>query len=129
MRTRVRFRRDSVFSMSFGQSSGPAASGKQLAYLLSLIKLDGHDGFRDALGPLGLTQRQAGGKFSVKEASTLIDQLINGPGEEPTFAEQRVDQKLVDQRADLLRGVPADALVAELERRGWVCHSPHLASV
>ena len=62
--------------MAFGQQSGPPASHKQIQYLESLLRKAGHDGFRDARGPLGLTQRQAGGKFTKDEASTLIDQLL-----------------------------------------------------
>ena len=62
--------------MAFGQQSGPPASHKQLQYLEALLRKAGHDGFRDARGPLGLTQRQAGGKFTKDEASTLIDQLL-----------------------------------------------------
>ena len=62
--------------MSFGRQSGPPASAKQVKYLLSLIEKDGHTGFRDARGPLGLTQRQAGGKFTKGEASELIDRLL-----------------------------------------------------
>ena len=62
--------------MSFGKQSGPPASDKQVAYLLSLLRQAGHEGFREARHPLGLTQRQAGGKFSGREASALIDQLL-----------------------------------------------------
>ena len=63
--------------VSFGQQSGPPASAKQLSYLLSLVKKAGYEGFRDARHPLGLTQRQAGGKFTGKEASELIDRLLS----------------------------------------------------
>ena len=59
--------------MAFGQAAGPPASAKQIAYLESLLKQKGHDSFRDARHPLGLTQRQAGGKFTKQEASELID--------------------------------------------------------
>ena len=38
----------------------------------------GYEGFRDARGPLGLTQRQGGGKFTRDEADTLIAQLQDG---------------------------------------------------
>ena len=43
---------------------GPPATDKQLAYLLSLLRKEGYDGFRDARRPLGLTQRQGSGKFT-----------------------------------------------------------------
>jgi hypothetical protein len=111
--------------MSFG-STAPPASAKQVAYLLSLVKNAGHDGFRDARGPLGLTQRQSAGKFSRVEASTLIDLLVNGeeggdvpPHAAPTGEVISATQRLALDRAELLRGMPADLLAAELERRGW----------
>lgn len=62
--------------MSFGQSNGPTASAKQLQYLEALLGKAGYASFREARHPLGLTQRQAGGKFSTSEASALIEQLL-----------------------------------------------------
>ena len=125
--------------MSFGQSA-PSASPKQIAYLLSLVKQAGHDGFRDGRGPLGLTQRQAAGKFSKSEASTLIDLLLNGEangdggGHERGGADsgataisgERISatERLALDRADLLRGMPAELLAGELERRGWAVSAP-----
>jgi hypothetical protein len=70
--------------MSFGQGSGPPASAKQLQFLLDLLQAAGHDSFREARYPLGLTQRQAGGKFTTKEASELIDQLTGAAEERDT---------------------------------------------
>lgn len=61
--------------MAFGQSSGPPATGKQLNELLELLEAAGHSDFRDARGPMGFTQRQAGGKFSRDEADEFIEQL------------------------------------------------------
>lgn len=138
--------------MAFGQQSGPPASAKQMKYLLSLVQEAGHDGFRDARHPLGLTQRQAGGKFTSREASELIDRLLAGevadpddaddPGDGPgprsgrgarstdlrhDAAAERARQRLDDQRAELLAGMPADLLVVELERRGWTCWPPDQA--
>jgi len=140
--------------MAFGQQSGPPASAKQLNYLLSLVQAAGHDGFRDARHPLGLTQRQAGGKFSGGEASDLIDRLLAGefdegdeiasrdtpaparsaaaparrsaarPDRRSEVAVERAQQRLDDQRAELIAGVPADDLAAELGRRGWTCTPP-----
>jgi hypothetical protein len=140
--------------MSFGQSA-PSASPKQIAYLLSLVKQAGHDGFRDARGPLGLTQRQAAGKFSKSEASTLIDLLLNGEGSgddggaygsrhdgsrhdssrhdssgvgggATAISGERISatERLALDRADLLRGMPAELLAGELERRGWAVTAP-----
>ncbi len=116
--------------MSFGQSA-PSASPKQIAYLLTLVKKAGHDGFRDGRGPLGLTQRQAAGKFSRSEASTLIDLLVNGEtngdeGGATAISGERISatDRLALDRAELLRGMPAELLAAELERRGWVVTAP-----
>jgi hypothetical protein len=121
--------------MSFGQSA-PSASPKQIAYLLSLVKQAGHDGFRDGRGPLGLTQRQAAGKFSKSEASTLIDLLLNSEASEDDAASvesgataisgERISatERLALDRADLLRGMPAELLAGELERRGWAVSAP-----
>jgi hypothetical protein len=118
--------------MAFGQQSGPPASHKQLQYLEALLRKAGHDGFRDARGPLGLTQRQAGGKFTKDEASTLIDQLLEadpeveapiGRGEatrEPTSAADRLEA----DRVHALKGMPATLLAEELERRGWTVTAP-----
>jgi hypothetical protein len=119
--------------MSFGQSA-PSASPKQIAYLLSLVKQAGHDGFRDGRGPLGLTQRQAAGKFSKSEASTLIDLLLNGETSDDgdaansasAISGERISatERLALDRAELLRGMPAELLAGELERRGWAVSAP-----
>jgi hypothetical protein len=61
--------------MAFGQSSGPPASGRQIQELLALLNDAGHVDFRDARGPMGFTQRQAGGKFTSAEADEFIEQL------------------------------------------------------
>jgi hypothetical protein len=61
--------------MAFGQVSGSPASAKQVRELLDLLQAAGHSDFRDARGPMGFTQRQAGGKFSRDEAQAFIDQL------------------------------------------------------
>src|SRR5215218_9261898 len=67
--------------MAFGQASGPPASAKQIAYLASLLQDAGYDTFREARHPFGLTQRQAGGKFTTSEASHLIDRLLGNAEE------------------------------------------------
>jgi hypothetical protein len=115
--------------MAFGDNSGPPASPKQLSYLKSLLKAAGHDDFRSARREYGLTQRQAGGKFSSREASALIDRLTgNEPSEPPPVlgrgevAPPPIDAS--DPRAHLLRGLPASLLADELERRGWTVSPP-----
>jgi hypothetical protein len=102
--------------MAFGQPQGPPASKRQLDRLLDLVIAAGHDGFRDARGPLGLTQRQANGKFTRDEADELIEQLESGESGEavvPLTAEERA-----------LRSMSAEAIAAELQRRGWVVMEP-----
>jgi hypothetical protein len=123
--------------MAFDQRSGPPASTKQMAYLRSLLKAAGHDDFRTARREFGLTQRQSGGKFTSKEASALIDRLLgNEPAEpepEPELAAPATSSRTAvasgvsdeDGRwADLVRGIPADVLAGELERRGWSVTPP-----
>jgi hypothetical protein len=61
--------------MAFGQQSGPPATARQVKELLGLLQGLGHTDFRDARGPMGFTQRQAGGRFTSDEAAALIDRL------------------------------------------------------
>jgi hypothetical protein len=118
--------------MAFGQQSGPPASHKQLQYLEALVRKAGHDGFRDARGPLGLTQRQAGGKFTRDEASTLIDQLLAADPEveapigagRATLEQTSAADRLEAERVQALKGMPASLLADELRRRDWVVQEP-----
>lgn len=108
--------------MSFGQASGPPASAKQVSYLLALVKAAGHDDFRSARHPLGLTQRQAGGKFTTREASELIDLLVNGETAEPDSApppQQTREPARPVKESNPLSGFPAAVLADELRRRGY----------
>lgn len=118
--------------MAFGQQSGPPASHKQLQYLEALVRRAGHDGFRDGRGPLGLTQRQAGGKFTRDEASALIDQLLAadpavevpiGAGR-ATMEQTSAADRLEAERVQMLAGMPASLLADELGRRGWSVQAP-----
>jgi hypothetical protein len=131
--------------MAFGQQSGPPATGRQVRELVDLVVAAGHADLRDARHALGLTQRQAGGKFTRDEAQTLIDQLLeaehqgsdDGLGEGdggaapaeatvPAPVRQKAaaaDRKAVEQ-ARSLRRVPDEVLAAELQRRGWVVVQP-----
>ncbi|CAN5519780.1 hypothetical protein BH10ACT2_BH10ACT2_05950 [soil metagenome] len=116
-------------------ASGPPASQKQVAYLASLLEKAGYASFREARHPFGLSQRQAGGKFSIQEASQLIDQLLNSdisPDNPPAAGgdianEVGIDaanEKIRATQATMLRGVPADLLSDELMRRGWSVRGP-----
>jgi hypothetical protein len=114
--------------MAFGQPSGPPASHKQIALLQSLLAAIGHDDFRTARHEFGLTQRQAGGKFSVQEAAALIERLEGSEPAEPAEpqAPPTVQRREVAQRprTTTLRDMPADQLATELERRGWIVIPP-----
>ena len=117
--------------MPFGQASGPPASHKQLQYLEALVRQAGHDGFRDARGPLGLTQRQAAGKFTRDVASALIDALVQDEaGAERAVAEPAHGGAVAgtadaaDTEPSPLAHLPASALADELARRGWVVQPP-----
>ncbi|MEN9646983.1 MAG: hypothetical protein RL238_3652 [Actinomycetota bacterium] len=111
--------------MSFGQASGPPASAKQIRELLTLLEAAGHADFRDARGPMGFTQRQAGGKFTRDEAQAFIDELEQAAyeTEAPAASPAAAPPPTVAQRrlaADAaLRGVSDERLAAELRRRGW----------
>ncbi|MEQ1873262.1 MAG: hypothetical protein ABL953_06000 [Ilumatobacteraceae bacterium] len=116
-------------------ATGPPASTKQVAYLASLLEKAGYASFREARHPMGLNQRQAGGKFTVQEASALIDQLLNTdvsphadvPAAGGAMADIGIDaanEKVRATQATMLRGVPAELLSDELLRRGWSVRAP-----
>lgn len=108
---------------SFGQQSGPPATARQVKELLGLLQEAGHTDFRDARGPMGFTQRQAGGRFTRDEADAFIELLQEtGPGDEaPAPAAPTRRLSAVEQS---LSRVPASQLAAELQRRGWIVVEP-----
>ena len=115
--------------MAFGQQQGRPASAKQVQYLLALLQAAGHEGFRDARGPMGFTQRQAGGKFTIDEASAFIDQLTSASeaadGVVPAPAPSAAPATAAPPKTvRSIRDIPDDRLVAELERRGWTVTPP-----
>jgi len=118
--------------MAFGQQSGPPATAKQVQELLELLHVAGHTDFRDARGPMGFTQRQAGGRFTRDETTAFIDRLQEqGHAEAPTSrpgadrAPAAVQPPLAGPAGDrALRRMPAEHLAAELERRGWIVIPP-----
>ncbi|MGH8923015.1 MAG: hypothetical protein ACRDZY_02535, partial [Acidimicrobiales bacterium] len=91
----------------------------------------GHSDFRDARGPIGLTQRQAAGKFTRDEAAAFIEQLqgAESPKAAPAAlpaappAATAPTSGLWTERKTL-RDVPAEHLAAELRRRGWTATEP-----
>lgn len=112
--------------MAFGQTSGPPATGKQLQTLLDLLNDAGHIDFRDARGPMGFNQKQAGGRFTRDEAEVFIEQLDVAAELGAT-----IDATSADGPATRLPpGDPALAsftdqqVAAEMQRRGWVVLEP-----
>jgi hypothetical protein len=133
--------------MAFGQPSGPPATARQLRELTALLDSAGHSSFRDARGPLGLTQRQGGGRFTQDEAAVLIarleadaeDQAVSddGPADGPDAPPARVIPRRAqtvpaatraERLARQLEQVPEEMLVEELRRRGWALIPPSLAN-
>lgn len=132
--------------MAFGQSSGPPATARQLKALLALLHDAGHADFRDARGPMGFTQRQAGGRFTSDEADAFIRQLEDAadsgaddgadPGANPRQAEEDAGVAGVQPRPKsagqvkpsaeerAVRRLSDGVLAAELQRRGWVVMEP-----
>jgi hypothetical protein len=112
--------------MAFGQASGPPASHRQVQQLLELLNAAGHVDFRDARGPMGFTQRQAGGKFTADEAAAFIDQLEraehDGADVTDAVAVPSIAPATAAERA--ARKLPDAVLAAELQRRGWIVVEP-----
>ena len=109
-------------TMTFGKQSGPPASARQVQELLALLREAGHAGFRDARGPMGFTQRQAGGKFTRDEAAAFIDRLQDAEFDASAPAAAPTARQSADEQA--LRHMPAEQLAAELRRRGWIATKP-----
>ena len=109
--------------VSFAQQ-GPPASAKQVAYIQALMRKAGYDDFRSARTEYRLTQRQARGKFTMSEASALIDRLTSTDGDNPTVSVSEEPDTLDSAQALLIRGFPADVLADELRRRGWTVGEP-----
>ncbi|MFM8601426.1 MAG: hypothetical protein ACKODP_05045 [Actinomycetota bacterium] len=120
--------------MAFGQPSGPPASAKQVRELLELLVAAGHADFKDARGPMGFTQRQAGGKFTRDEADEFIvrlqeeAELAEATGQAPESAPLAVVPRPTSAARPVasrsLAKVPDEELAAELQRRGWVVVQP-----
>lgn len=125
--------------MAFGQSAGPPASPKRVAELAAVHEARGFDSFREARHPIGLTQRQAAGRFTNAEVEELLARLESEPGDggepdggepaggesvggEPTAA--RVDRRRRSQQEELVVRLDAGVMATELVNRGWCCIPP-----
>lgn len=123
--------------MTFGQANGPPASHRQISDLLTLLNEAGHTDFRDARGPMGFTQRQAGGKFTRDEADAYIQMLMDVTSDEPPTDDAHAptpkqprrgpvtasERKAATAKAQITK-MPSDLLAAELQRRGWAVIEP-----
>ncbi len=118
--------------MAFGQASGSPATHSQMRELTELLQAAGHSDFRDARGPMGFTQRQAGGKFTRDEADEFIATLQeaaegkpDAPVEPVAAATPTRSKPAQRTRPDAQLGKFSDQqLAAELQRRGWVVMEP-----
>jgi hypothetical protein len=108
--------------MAFGQQSGPPASSRQVQQLLALVQGAGHRDFRDARGPMGFTQRQAGGRFTRDEADEFIKRLQDGDSDPAERVEAQGWRHSAQEQ--LLAHLPAEPLAAELRGRGWMVIEP-----
>ena len=134
--------------MAFGQASGPPASARQIQELAELLEARGFDSFKEARHPFGLTQRQAGGKFTVDEATELIERLTaeaeigvesdtdqgavaaGGAAGPPATtrsrraARDRVAPRALRRQEDLAVELLSEVMATELTNRGWCCIPP-----
>jgi hypothetical protein len=110
--------------MAFGQSPGRPATGRQVNELLELLNQAGHTDFRDARGPMGFSQRQAGGKFTADEATAFIDQLNDEVEFGAGAGVPAVPTTKLTAADRALRDIPDATLASELQRRGWIVVEP-----
>jgi hypothetical protein len=109
--------------MPFAQPSGPPATHRQVDELLGLLQEAGHTDFRDARGPMGFTQRQAGGRFTRDEATAFIEQLHEAE-ESGTASVATAPARRLSAAEQAVRRIPTPELAAELQRRGWIVVEP-----
>ena len=103
--------------MAFGQQSGPPASAKQVSEIESLLERAGFSSLREARHIYGLTQRQAGGRFTRTEADELIARLLAGEGElDSDAAADAVDAIVIAEQRAAKRGAPVPAAGRSLPR-------------
>src|SRR5215207_4594642 len=113
--------------MAFGQAAGPPANPRRVAELAALLAAQGYDSFREARHPFGLTQRQAGGKFTNAEVDQLIEalQAAGDDAEEVAPATPApVDARRRSRQEELAVTLDAEVLATELVNRGWCCIAP-----
>ena len=90
--------------------------------LLALLQEAGHVDFRDARGPMGFTQRQAGGRFTRDEAAEIIAQLTDAEAGENVAVAPPAWRR--SAREQVMKALPSEQLADELRRRGWTVIEP-----
>jgi hypothetical protein len=90
--------------------------------LLALLRDVDHTDFRDARGPMGLTQRQAAGKFTRDEAEAFIARLQGNELDGSALAAAPAASLSLQEQ--LMRHLPAEQLAVELRRRDGPSPSP-----
>jgi len=73
---------------------------------------------------MGLTQRQAGGKFTRAEAEVLIERLRDTEEDGVPAAGGSVPRPKPSAAERALRRHTTEELAAELQRRGWIVIEP-----
>lgn len=111
-----------LLDMAFGQQQGPPASAKQVQELLVLLQEAGHSDFRDARGPMGFTQRQAGGRFTRTEVDLFLERLRDAEPDSDKPVEVATWRRYT--RQEVLREIGTEHLAVELRRRGWTVVQP-----
>ena len=130
--------------MAFGQVSGPPATARRVAELAALLEERGFDSFREARHPFGLTQRQAGGKFTTAEVDELIERLeaegaveghlgaqadrsaraTTASGKPVEASDARAERRRTKRDEELAVRLDAGVMATELANRGWCCIPP-----
>ncbi len=118
--------------MAFGQAAGPPASPKRVAELAEALEARGFDSFREARHPIGLTQRQAAGKFTNAEVDELLARLeaeadgseAPGAAAPPAKTSVAVDRRQRARDEELVVRLDADLMATELVNRGSCCIPP-----
>lgn len=131
--------------MAFGQAAGPPANARQIEELAAMLSENGYESFREARHPFGLNQRQANGKFTVDEATALLERLeamstVAASGDESIAGESqhasgavvpsspaartKAEQRRLDRDSESVVSIDAEVLADELSRRGWCCIPP-----
>ena len=131
--------------MAFGQQAGPPATARQVRELVDLVVAAGHVDLRDARHVARAHPAPGGGQVHPRRGPGPDRPAARGRGpgrdrrgrrlgaarcevEPPVPAAVRQKAAAADRRAAAqardLRSVPAEALAAELQRRGWAVVQP-----